>query len=147
MRYFWQKTRGDIPYPFPIFPDVIHKAIHLKRHSGISQRLSRYTLRTRIRIYITKLLKSPVKHSWRRYRCSSMPKLPQISGGAFCKALMKDGWFAVNTEGSHRKMRKLLQPVGRKTVIVPLHKTLKKGTLSGILKDCGISVEKLLTLL
>lgn len=76
-----------------------------------------------------------------------MPKLPQISGSALCKAFLKDGWFEVSTKGSHRKMRKLLKPVGQKTVIIPLHKMIKKGTFSGILKDSGTSVEKLRTLL
>lgn len=71
-----------------------------------------------------------------------MPKLPQISGKKLIKALLKDGWLFVGQKGSHIKLRKV-SPVGHTTIIVPQHKTLKKGTLSGILKQSKLSVEKL----
>lgn len=76
-----------------------------------------------------------------------MPKLPQISGKELVKAFLKDGWFKVSQKGSHIKLRKNLKPQGKATVIIPLHRTLKKGTLSGILKDSGMSLEKLRRLL
>lgn len=76
-----------------------------------------------------------------------MPRLPQISGKKLVKAFKRDGWYKAGTEGSHLKMRKNLHPVGRATVIIPQHKVLKKGTLYGILKDGGISIEKLKKLL
>jgi predicted RNA binding protein YcfA (HicA-like mRNA interferase family) len=67
-----------------------------------------------------------------------MPKLPQISGRELVKILQKDGWLLVGQKGSHVKLRKFLQPFGQRTVIIPLHKVLKKGTLSGILKDTSL---------
>lgn len=53
-----------------------------------------------------------------------MPKLPQISG----------------------KVMKRFQ-IGKATLVIPQHKIIKKGTLSTILKDAGMSVEKLKKLL
>jgi predicted RNA binding protein YcfA (HicA-like mRNA interferase family) len=76
-----------------------------------------------------------------------MPKLPQVSGKELVKAFLKDGWFIVSQKGSHLKIRKNLQSIGRKTIIIPQHKIIKKGTLSGILKDSGMSIEKLRKLL
>lgn len=76
-----------------------------------------------------------------------MSKLPQLSGRELVKVFLKDGWFKVSQRGSHIKLRKNLKPVGKATVIVPLHKTLKRGTLSGILKDSEMSLEKLKDLL
>lgn len=72
-----------------------------------------------------------------------MPKLPQVSGKKLVKAFLKDGWVKVGVKGSHVKLRKYLKPVGKKTIIVPQHKVLKKGTLTGILKDSAIPLEKL----
>lgn len=71
-----------------------------------------------------------------------MPKLPQISGKNLVKALIKDGWIKHSQRGGHVKMAKSFQ-IGRETLIIPQHKVIKKGTLSTILKDAGISVEKL----
>lgn len=71
-----------------------------------------------------------------------MPKLPQISGKNLVKALIKDGWIKYSQRGSHVKMAKSFQ-IGKETLIIPQHKVIKKGTLSTILKDAGISVEKL----
>lgn len=76
-----------------------------------------------------------------------MPKLPQISGRELTKAFLKDGWFHISTRGSHLKLRKKLKPIGQNTIIIPQHKIIKKGTLSGILKDSGMTVEKLKELL
>ncbi len=76
-----------------------------------------------------------------------MPKLPQISGNKLAKAFFKDGWYEVHSRGSHLKIRKNLIPAGKKTIIIPLHKIIKKGTFAGILKDSGMSLEKIISLL
>lgn len=76
-----------------------------------------------------------------------MPKLPQISGRELVKVLLKDRWYKVSQKGSHIKLKKNLKPVGSATIIIPQHKVLKKGTLSGILKYSGLSLEKLRSLL
>ena len=66
-----------------------------------------------------------------------MPKLPRISGKDCCKALTKLGYSEVRQRGSHVVMRR-----GESGCVVPLHKELKAGTLSGILKQAGIPVEE-----
>lgn len=76
-----------------------------------------------------------------------MPKLPQISGRTLISALKRDGWKEVSQKGSHLKLIKYHKPLGKSIVIVPMHATLKKGTLHGILKDAYISKEKLIELL
>jgi len=76
-----------------------------------------------------------------------MPKLPQISGPTLTKALKKDGWIEVGQKGSHKKLVRHLQPIGKATIIIPQHKVLKKGTLSIILKRSGLTAKKLKKLL
>jgi predicted RNA binding protein YcfA (HicA-like mRNA interferase family) len=75
-----------------------------------------------------------------------MPPLPIISGNQLVKALESIGYQAVRQRGSHLRLR---HPNNgdRKPTTVPLHKALKRGTLSGILKDTGLSVEELIELL
>lgn len=63
-----------------------------------------------------------------------MPKLPVFSGEGLVKALQKAGFRVVRQKGSHVS----LQNENFKTV-VPLHSELAKGTLLGILKQCGLS--------
>jgi predicted RNA binding protein YcfA (HicA-like mRNA interferase family) len=56
--------------------------------------------------------------------------------------LKKSGFQLVRQEGSHVS----LQKESRKTV-VPLHSELARGTLLGILKQCGLSKDELISLL
>ena len=73
-----------------------------------------------------------------------MPKLPNISSKDLIKCLIQLGFLQVSQKGSHIKLK---HPDGR-TVIVPNHKQIKKGTLKkGILNPLGISVEELLDFL
>lgn len=71
-----------------------------------------------------------------------MPKLPQISGKELVKVFEKEGWEKIGQKGSHIKLVKIFA-VGKSTIIVPNHKIIKKGTFSRILKDSGLSIEKL----
>ncbi|RLE32983.1 hypothetical protein DRJ24_05890 [Candidatus Acetothermia bacterium] len=76
------------------------------------------------------------------------PKLPQITGEELVKALQREGFEITRRKGSHVQVRKYVK--GRKvTFPVPVHKgkTLKPGTLRGILRRADISVERLLELL
>lgn len=73
-----------------------------------------------------------------------MPKLPVVSGKELVKAFTKLGFTFISQHGSHIKMK---HPDGR-TVIIPNHKVIKKGTLKkGILNSLNISVERFLKLL
>ncbi len=76
-----------------------------------------------------------------------MSTLPQVSGEKLVKALRRDGWITISQKGSHQKLVKHHKPEGHSTVIVPMHKTLKKGTLGAILKDAKMPLEKLRKLL
>ena len=71
-----------------------------------------------------------------------MAKLPIVSGERLIDALKRGGFQVVRQKGSHVS----LQREGHKTV-VPLHKELARGTLLGILKQCGLSKEDLLQFL
>ncbi len=71
-----------------------------------------------------------------------MSKLPKFSGAELIRILEKRGYEQVRTRGSHVR---LYPPKGSglKKVSVPLHKELKRGTLSNIMKDAGITAEDL----
>ena len=71
-----------------------------------------------------------------------MPKLRKISGAGLIRVLEKHGYEQVRTKGSHVR---LYPPEGSnlKKVPVPLHKEIKTGTLSNIIKDTGLSLEDL----
>lgn len=68
-----------------------------------------------------------------------MPKLPHISGKQCIKALEKLGFQVVRQKGSHLILKK-----GATGCVVPLHKELKIGTLSGILKQAGVEIDQFL---
>lgn len=70
-----------------------------------------------------------------------MPKLPVLSGKELIGILQKGGFQVVRRKGSHVSLQKR----DHKTV-VPLHDELAKGTLLGILKQCGLSKEELIDL-
>ncbi|WP_017581898.1 type II toxin-antitoxin system HicA family toxin [Nocardiopsis valliformis] len=74
-----------------------------------------------------------------------MPPVPSVRGDKLVKALERAGFHMVRIRGSHHAMR---HPDGRGTS-VPVHggQDVAKGTLRGILKDCGMSVEELQMLL
>jgi len=73
-----------------------------------------------------------------------MPKLPVVSGHDLVKAFKKIGFIFISQRGTHIKMK---HPDGR-IVIIPNHRTIKKGTLKkGILNPLNIPVEELIKLL
>lgn len=73
-------------------------------------------------------------------------KLPVISGKEAIKALERAGFIAVRQRGSHIRMKK----VTSETVInitIPLHDTLDRGTLKGIIRSAGLTAEEFIDLL
>jgi len=72
------------------------------------------------------------------------PRQPVVSGQQLIKALEKDGWTVVRQRGSHVRLKK---PGRRYALVVPLHKEVRKGTLSGILRDANLSSDELRRLL
>ncbi len=75
-----------------------------------------------------------------------MTKLPSVSGREIIRALRKAGFVVVRQRGSHVRLKKTTKE-GAINLTIPLHPTLKKGTLSRIVKDAGLTVEELLELL
>ncbi len=71
-----------------------------------------------------------------------MTKLPVLSGKGLINALKKIGFQVVRQKGSHVSLQK-----GDHKTVIPLHQELAKGTLLGILKQCGLSKEDLVELL
>jgi predicted RNA binding protein YcfA (HicA-like mRNA interferase family) len=70
--------------------------------------------------------------------------LPEVSGARLKRALERAGFAEVHTRGSHCKLR---HPGRRRTVILPMHRRIRPGTLSSILQQAGISPDKLRDLL
>jgi predicted RNA binding protein YcfA (HicA-like mRNA interferase family) len=70
--------------------------------------------------------------------------LPVLSGQRLVKALERAGWQVARQRGSHVRLR---HPDRRASLTVPLHRELKRGTLSGILSDAGLDADQLRRLL
>ena len=67
--------------------------------------------------------------------------LPEVSGRETIKALGRAGFRAIRQRGSHVRLEKITDDVTIK-LTVPLHKSLKKGTLRRIIKDAGLTVQE-----
>ena len=65
-----------------------------------------------------------------------MPKLPRVSGAEVGRALQRLGFVVARQRGSHIVMRREASGC-----VVPDHRELKTGTLAGVLKQAGVSVE------
>ena len=72
-------------------------------------------------------------------------KYPLLSANEIIKALHKAGFEEISQRGSHRKLKNDSTPV--RTVIVPMHAEVARGTLRSILEQADISLEKFLDLL
>ena len=75
-----------------------------------------------------------------------MAMLPSISGERLIRALKRTGFVELRQKGSHVSLEKRTPEKVFRTV-VPMHKTLAKGTLSDILRQAGLTVEQLRDLL
>ena len=63
--------------------------------------------------------------------------LPRISGREAIRALETLGFAVVRQRGGHVVMRR-----GSAGCVVPNHREIKTGTLSGVLKQAGVSREE-----
>lgn len=66
-----------------------------------------------------------------------MPKLPVISAAEAIRAFERLGFSIVRQRGSHIVLRR-----DSSGCVVPNHRELKVGTLSGVLKQAGISPDE-----
>jgi len=72
-------------------------------------------------------------------------RLPQVTGSELVRALGRIGFVAVRQKGSHVQLRRG-GPGGRITTFpVPVHagRTLKRGTLRGILRKANLEPDDL----
>jgi predicted RNA binding protein YcfA (HicA-like mRNA interferase family) len=65
-------------------------------------------------------------------------KLRVLSGAQVCQILEYHGFRQVRQRGSHRVMQKRLD-TGTITVPVPMHATVRRGTLLSVIRQSGTS--------
>ena len=71
-----------------------------------------------------------------------MPKLPHVSGQEAVRALQRLGFEVSRQRGSHIVMRR-----GSAGCVVPNHREIKAGTLAGVLRQAGVSVDEFISVL
>ena len=74
-----------------------------------------------------------------------MDKLPILSGREIFKILSKAGFGFHHQKGGHIVLKRDKAPFIR--VVIPDHKTVKRGMLRGIMKEAGLTREDFLKLL
>lgn len=74
------------------------------------------------------------------------PKVPNVSYDRIIRALQRDGWVVVRQRGSHIRLQKRTGDEVLK-ITVPAHKPVKRSTLSHILKQARMDLDRFLELL
>ena len=69
-------------------------------------------------------------------------KLPVVDGAKLVRIFERAGWTRVRQTGSHVRLE-----LHGEHVTIPLHKPLRRGTLSALIDAAGISVDRLRELL
>ena len=72
-----------------------------------------------------------------------MSRLPLISGKQALKAFERSGWEHVRNKGDHMIMTKAGVPFN---LSLPDHRGLDRGTLRGLIRDAGITVDEFVNL-
>ena len=75
-----------------------------------------------------------------------MTTVPSLSYEAILRALQRDGWVILRQKGSHIRLQKHTEERTLK-LTVPAHRSVKRSTLSHLLKQAEISLERFLELL
>ena len=75
-----------------------------------------------------------------------MTKVPNLSYVQIVRALQRVGWVVVRQRGRHIRLQKHLSNEVLK-ITVPAHRPVKSSTLSHILKQAQMDLEKFLELL
>jgi predicted RNA binding protein YcfA (HicA-like mRNA interferase family) len=73
-------------------------------------------------------------------------RLPRVTAREMVSALERDGWRAVRQKGGHAHLTHPDRP-GRVTIPFHTGRTLKVGTTASIIKQAGISPDRLRELL
>ncbi len=74
-----------------------------------------------------------------------MTEVPSLNYEVLVRALQRAGWVVVRQRGSHIRLQKHL-PDETLKLTVPVHRPIKRTTLSHILKHARLDVEDLLEL-
>ena len=69
-----------------------------------------------------------------------MPRPPLVSGKEAARALQRLGFIFIRQKGSHAILRRD-SGESPKGCVVPMHQEIQPGTLRGILKQAGVTVE------
>ena len=72
-------------------------------------------------------------------------KYPILTPKEIIKVLGKFGFTFKSQRGSHAKYIKSFQGIPTRTVIMPMHNEVAKGTLKSILEQAEISLEEFLS--
>ena len=72
-------------------------------------------------------------------------RVKRLSGTDLISALERLGFKKVRQRGSHVVMKSSIE--AKLGCVIPVHRELAPGTLRGILKQAGVSVEELLKVL
>lgn len=75
-----------------------------------------------------------------------MTKVPSVNYQMAINALHRDGWVVVRQKGSHIRLQKHVNNETLK-ITIPAHRPIKRSTLSHILKQSRLTVEKFIELL
>ncbi len=75
-----------------------------------------------------------------------MSEAPSLPCTMIIRALQRDGWVVVRQRGSHIRLQKRAGDEVWK-LTVPAHRPVKRSTLSHILKQAHLDVERFLELL
>jgi len=74
-----------------------------------------------------------------------MTKVPTLEYKKVVRALQRDGWVVVRQKGSHLRLQKHMHDETLKLTI-PAHRPIKRSTLSHILKQARLSLDRFLEL-
>lgn len=74
-----------------------------------------------------------------------MAKLPAVSGAEAQRAFERAGYQFDHQTGSHMILRQVNPP--HRTISVPKHREMASGTLRGLIRDAGFSVDEFVELL
>ena len=75
-----------------------------------------------------------------------MSRVPSLGYVEIIRALQRDGWMVVRQRGSHIRLQKRTGDEVLK-LTVPAHRPVKRSTLSHILKQARVDLDRFLELL
>jgi len=74
-------------------------------------------------------------------------RYPVLKSSEIIRGLKKFGFMFKSQRGSHAKYVKNAKGLPTKTVIIPMHDEVAKGTLQSILAQAGLSLDEFLCVL